>query len=59
MTDAISVKDLEKEQEVLVKMLTEKKVAFYKAQKELNATKAEFSTFHDKYGRVLEMMKED
>lgn len=59
MTEATSVKDLEKHQKALQEILAERKVVFYKSQKALNDAKAKFSEFMNKYGRVLEMMKED
>ena len=59
MTDAISVKNLQKQQDALKKAFTDSKVVFYKAQESLNSSKEKLGVFNDKYGRVLEMMKED
>ena len=59
MTEATSVKGLQKQQAALIKVHVKAKEAFYKAQAELNTSKEELSEFNDTYGRVLEIMKED
>lgn len=59
MTEAVSVKDLQKQQDTLYKGHAKAKAAFYRAQEALNASKAKLTVFNNKYGRVLQMMKED
>lgn len=59
MAEAISVKNLQKQQDDLVEAHIKVKAAFYKAQEALNASKAKLTVFNNKYGRVLQMMKED
>lgn len=59
MTDAISIKDVQAQQVVLQKAFITNKVAFYKVQTKLNASKKKLSEFNGRYGRVLQMMEED
>ncbi len=59
MTDAISIKDVQAEQDKLQKAFTKNKVAYYEAQKKLDASKAKLTKFNARYGRVLQMMNEE
>lgn len=59
MTDAISIKEVQADQDKLVTAVTKDKVAFYAAQKKLNASSLKLNVFNSRYGRVLQMMNED
>lgn len=59
MTDAISVKTLQKTQTGLQKKFEKAQTAMQDAQAVHATEKAALEKFNNKYGRVLQMMTED
>lgn len=59
MNEPSSIKDIQAEQVVLQKAFIKDKVAYYKAQERLNASKVKLSEFNDHYGRIIQIINED
>jgi len=59
MTDAISIQQVRDEQKVLQAEFEEARQTVYDAKEKYTEAKAVLMKFNNKFGRVLEMMKED
>jgi len=59
MTDAVSIKDIQAQQDVLQKAYDAATIVFNDARAKHQEVKGELMVFNNKYGRVLQLMKED
>jgi hypothetical protein len=59
MTDAVSVAGLILERKTLEATFVADKAGYQEAQKALSISKARLTVFNNKYGRVLDLVKED
>lgn len=59
MTDAISVADLQKKQGELQETFEKSQKSLQDAKAGYDKAKAELVAFNNKFGRVLQMMRED